>query len=171
MERSLEAGGANVSGRLLDPVLITQLPSKSYQWLLVLLGLTLILFLCALHWAGHAIWHYLDHYLGHYWGNASASCIILTLVAAYYLRQFERPELSAPRGETGKLDALDHLSEYSEPGNAVTTKSAERVLRKSVHSPHATTHASARQAWCKPALRRPQLGHAHPGHFYGLRQW
>ena len=116
MERLLEVGGANVSGRLLDPVLITQLPSKSYQWLLVLLGLTLILFLCALHWAGHAIWHYLDHwldhYLGHYWGNASASWIIvtassvLTLVAAYYLRQFERPELKAPRGETGKLDAL-----------------------------------------------------------------
>jgi len=109
MEQLLIAGGASVSGRLLDPVLIRQLPGRAYEAWLVLLGLTVILFLCALHWVGHAGWHYLAHALepfaGGHWWIVGVSCV-LTLAAAYYLRQWERPELSAYQGGTGELDAL-----------------------------------------------------------------
>ena len=109
MEQALIAGGASVSGRFLDPVLIRQLPGKSYEAFLVLLGLTVILFLCALHWVGHVVWHYLSHALEHaaggHWWIVGVSCV-LTLVAAYFLRQWERPELYAHQGGTGKLDAL-----------------------------------------------------------------
>jgi hypothetical protein len=102
----LEAGGYGVSQRLLDTVVVTESPGGLHKAAVVVLGVVVILFLCALHWVAHEIWHIVAHLWHVPWFLLMGGSAVLALVIAWRLRSVEHEDFQFRMGTPGPVDAL-----------------------------------------------------------------